>query len=760
MKTSLKKLQIIDIFIKFFILGAIFLLPLVFDSFSFLDSVFNYPKIVVLYSFVGGLFVSTLIKVIYLKKIEINKKVFKHVLWPSIYILILILTTVFAFDFNKAFWGSYIRQFGLLTHLFLYLWFVLLLFNLSFNNSLLKIKEIYKTIGLSVFLVSLYATLQYFCIDFFTWREAAIETRRAFSSLGQPNYLGLFLVMVIPILFYLFKTEKRKYLKYFWLLSALVSVLAWVFTGSRSAWLGFLFAIFIMVVYLLAKKRSHIKKKSFVLTVLVLVFFFTALLSNSYFKERLSSSLDLEKGSGAVRLLYWEASYNKIIESPIIGYGPEQQKHFLRGAYNKDWAVHEKLNTYVDRAHNIILDYLLLGGIVLLIAYFMILRSWFLQAKKDFKSGNYQVAILILGLIAYLITLLFSFEIIVTSFYFWLFGALIIVGANSRVNDNDKKEESNEEEKDYAVLRLSFDRNLRNILIFSLLLIFLLFAHLQLQKLIANHYFLASKRAGISSIHNEALLLYNYSKDIGYSHKHYDLYFADLISYSFIETKQKPYRELELKLEDIKDSLNLETYDHFFVKGRINTALGYYDKAEDNFQKAVELVPEFPKTYLALGDSYFLEGELDMALEHYDVVINKTPNIEDERLNSEHREQLKKYLSVVWENKGDIYYENKDYDRAISAYKKAYNYNLYQVPILKKIADSYYFKDDIESAVWYNKKGKQRSSQDPAWPTALAWLYYQQGNTEEAKAQLKEALIMDEEYRSALDLKEDFNFNF
>ncbi|MCF7795235.1 O-antigen ligase family protein [Patescibacteria group bacterium] len=749
MKASLNKLKVIDTFIRFFILGAVFLLPLVFDAFSFLDSVFTYPKVVILYIFVAGLFVSTLIKIVYLKKIEINTNVFKHILWPSLYVLVLIISTAFAFDVSKAFWGSYSRQFGLLTHLFLYLWFILLLFNLSLRSNVIKIKEIYKTIALSSFLVSVYAILQYFGIDFFTWREAAISTKRAFSTLGQPNYLGIFLVMVIPIIIYLFKIERNKYLRFFWLIIAFSSILACFFTGSRSAWLGLIATIFISIIYILIKNKKLIKSKTFVLSVLAVIIIFVSFFSYSHFKERFIASLDFEKGSTATRLLYWKASYDKIIQSPIIGYGLEQQKHVLRDAYNKDWAVHEKLNTYSDRAHNIILDQLLVGGIMVLFAYFMILRSWFIFTIRALKTGNYKIAILTLSLFAYLIALLFSFEIIVSSFYFWLFGALIIVGVNG-----DKDEDN------YKIFNLKLPRIIQKIIIFTLLLIFLFFIYLQLQKIIANHYFLASKRAGARSAHSEALLLYNYSKDTTCSHKHYDLYFADSISYALIINNQKPYRELELKLENIKDSLNLNTYDDVFVKARINSALRKYNEADEGYSKAINLVPEFAKTYLALADNYFLQEKYDEALKYYNITIEKIPEISDQRLNKEHRDQLKRYLSLIWEKKGDIYYKKKDYDRAILAFKQAYDYNLYQVPILKKIADSYYFKDDMETAIWYNKKGKEKNPVDPAWPTALAWLYYQQGDLEQAKAELKEALSIREDYSSALDLKKEFNFNF
>lgn len=750
MQTSFNKLKIINIFIRFFILGAVFLIPLVFDAFSFLDSVFTYPKTFILYIFVGGLFVSTLIKVLYLKRIEVNKKVFRHILWPSIYILVLIFSTFFAYDLNQALIGSYSRQFGLLTHFFLYLWFVLLLFNLSLKPRLVKINTIYKTIALSAFLVSIYGALQYFGIDFVQWSEAAINTKRAFSTLGQPNYLGLYIVMVIPIFFYLFKIEKNKYLKYFWLISALFSISAWFFTGSRSAWLGLFLTGFIFIVYLLIKKKNIIKSKSFIIIILALILVFTALFSNTAFNKRLSSSLDFNIGSVATRFLYWEASYDKIIKSPIIGYGLEQQKHVLRDAYTKEWAVHEKLNTYSDRAHNIVLDYLLIGGVLLLFVYFMILRSWFIQAFKALKANNYQIAILILALSSYLITLFFSFEIIVSSLYFWLFGALIIVGVNK----------NNQDDNNFKVFHLRFSELTKKVLVFALLLILLLFLYMQLQKIIANHYFLASKAAISRASYNESLLLYNYSKATSYSHDHYSIYFADAITFLFVDENRQAYRELALELDRIAKSLKSSDYDQVLAKARVASVLGDYKEAEDYYFKAISIVPELSKTYLDLANNYVLKEDFEKALKYYDVAINKTPSIDNEKLNNEHKTQLKTYRSLVWEKKGDVYYKQSEYDKAVMAYNKAYDYNLYQVQLLKKIADSYYFKDDIGTAILYNKKGKQRRPDDPMWSTALAWLYFQIGNTEEAKLQLQEALFINPDYGEALDLKKEFNFNF
>ena len=747
MKKSINYLNLINFFIRFFILGTIFLVPLIFDAFSFLDSVFTYPKVFIFYTFVFSLLCFTAIKLIYLKRVEINLRFLKYLLWPSILILFLIIITFFSYDFTQAFWGSYTRQFGLLTYLFLYLWFILLVFNLSLKDKVLKIKEIYISIAGSVFLISIYAILQYFGFDFITWQEPALITKRSFSTLGQPNYLSLFLVLSLPVVFYLFKIERKRYLKYFYLFNSLFIVFACFLTGSRSAWLALIAMLVIWFVYLIYYNKKLFNLKTIIISTFVFLIIFLGLFSQAYIRQRLESSFDFNQGSVAMRLLYWQAAYDKIVEKPIFGYGLEQQKRVLRDAYHSDWAIYEKLNTYSDRAHNIVLDYLLIGGLSLLVIFIFLIRSWFCLAFQELRKQNYEVSILILALAPYLVALLFSFEIISTSLYFWLFGALIITGSINK-----------ESEFNFKVLNLNFSSSLRFILIISLLIIFILFSYLQLQKLIANHYFMMSKQKISQGIYNQALLLYNYSQEINYSHKHYDLYFADSSSFLLIDNRQRPYRELELKLEDIYSSLSLNTYDNFLVKGRIQSALGNYDQAENDYFRAINLAPSILKTYVALADNYFLESQFEKALYNYNIAIAGVPDLDDFRINDEHRQQLEKYLSVIWEKKGDVYYKQGRYDKAIEAFQKAYNYNLYQIPILKKIADSYYFKDDLDSAIWYNNKGKDRNPSDPAWPSALSWLYFQKGEKEQAKQELEEALLIKADYKPALDLKKEFNF--
>jgi hypothetical protein len=51
-------------------------------------------------------------------------------------------------------------------------------------------------------IVCLYGFLQYADLDFVSWKKSAVFQGRIFSSLGQPNFLGHWLIMVIPLSIY------------------------------------------------------------------------------------------------------------------------------------------------------------------------------------------------------------------------------------------------------------------------------------------------------------------------------------------------------------------------------------------------------------------------------------------------------------------------------------------------------------------------------------------------------------------------------
>ena len=110
--------------------------------------------------------------------------------------------------------------------------------------------------------------------------------------------------------------------------------------------------------------------------------------------ERLGDLTNAEDGSGKVRLLIWEGTYDLIMPHrplgvegeftdglnglrPLIGFGPESMFNAFAFAYPNDLAHFEARGSSADRSHNETMDSLVITGILGFIAFHLLSMSVF-----------------------------------------------------------------------------------------------------------------------------------------------------------------------------------------------------------------------------------------------------------------------------------------------------------------------------------------------------------------------------------------------
>lgn len=423
--------KLIDILIESTYLGIIFLVPIYFGFIFITDNPFDFQKMIIFKIFLILLVFLSLIKYLCLdEKSKFNQIILKffkkYWILPLIILIFFLISIFWSVNPGMSFWGSLERQLGWvsLANFFLFSFFLAL--NLLFSkNKDRKINKIILVASVSGFLVAVYAVLQFLGIDFLTWNEPAAITKRAFSSLGQPNFLGSFLLLSLPLSVYLIKKNNNVYLKALFSLFFLVQFLALIFSGSRGAWMGFLGGVLFFIFYLFFKKN----KKVFIIGGISFVLLITSLfLGSNIFSQRLQSSFNFSKGGVLARTSLWPASWNSFLERPW-GYGLENQREVLIASYDVNWGTFNKVNVMFDRAHNIFLDILLETGLVglfiCLIFGFFVLRLLFDNIKKD---KNKDLSLLILfSLISYSVSLLFGFITTVSALYLCLLFSVMVV---------------------------------------------------------------------------------------------------------------------------------------------------------------------------------------------------------------------------------------------------------------------------------------------------------------------------------------------
>ena len=432
MAKSEKIIILLDKTIEILLVGIVFLVPLYFNVLTYLS--FEIDKIVLFRSLVELATFLYLVRAILVGRLEFLKNAFFYL---SVFLILAsqALATLLSAHPAVSFWGSYWRGFGLFTYLHLFI-FGFLVLNFVHRNNL---KRFFGAASLSAFLASLYGLVQVFGLDFLKWQGVADGLLlRANSTLGQPNFLASYLLLVLPLTFYLVLRSRGFWPRLLFSLFLLAQSAALVFTYSRGAWVGLFLAMLGSVLIYSFKKN----KKIFSVFLLLVAFGLVGLVflnkkesvrlpvnGDLTLARRLESLANIHQDSMSSRLFYYQAALDLIKNRPLAGYGLDNQAYYFSRYYQPDWAIYEQINRYTDRAHDEWLDVLLTTGCLGLAAWLFFLLLSGRAARLVFISGSREdkliAGALAFGLASFYISILFTFFTIVGAVYFWMMAALL-----------------------------------------------------------------------------------------------------------------------------------------------------------------------------------------------------------------------------------------------------------------------------------------------------------------------------------------------
>jgi len=254
-------------------------------------------------------------------------------------------------------------------------------------------------------------------------------TIRADATMAHPDFLGIFLAMLLPVAFA--KLISRRPLMTRLLAANLVIVLSLglLFTYTRSAWIGAVVGLAVV----LALRGGRFRPLPLIAFAAVLVIGFAALagivaarpssaqggIANVIY-SRIVSSVDLSSGSIAERLAVWKDTPAIIAARPVLGYGPDNFALVfpLFQTSNRNGIL------FTD-PHEEALGVLATQGVVGFLAYLWILVAF----VRAFWAGRHQrgAVALFAGWVAYQVSMQVDFSYIPTAVPFWLFAAAAVV---------------------------------------------------------------------------------------------------------------------------------------------------------------------------------------------------------------------------------------------------------------------------------------------------------------------------------------------
>ena len=144
-------------------------------------------------------------------------------------------------------------------------------------------------------------------------------------------------------------------------------------------------------------------------------------------RDRALSVTVLGQGSARARTLLWERAVPTIAHRPLLGYGPDATvlayPRYLNDTFERDVTR----QTLPDRAHNLVLDLGIWGGLPAIVLGAVLVVSVFRRARPvGLGPAGWGIAA---GMLAYLVQLGFSFPLADLDALVWLLVGVLVAPA-------------------------------------------------------------------------------------------------------------------------------------------------------------------------------------------------------------------------------------------------------------------------------------------------------------------------------------------
>ncbi len=407
--------------IQTLILIVLFVTPFVYLPLGFYSDYFYAPKVL----FYQGVVVIFIILLLFHRK-EIRKtfKLDMINVFLIMYFSFLIISTVFAMDVFVAITGNPRRVEGLSTMTIYFMLFIM-----ARNSAMLTKKHMFVLLMIGA-IISIYGILQTFGVDPFPRDYIRHNWTRAFSTIGNPNFLGSYLVLLLPFATDFFVRHKHKWA----LLLYAILFYTLLATMTRGAWVGA--GLSHALYFLLLVKNKQFNKRRFtqyvVVTVIVLLTY-NGLTDNGFLARLLSIQQDVNnlignegiEHLGSSRMFIWLRGLELVKARPLFGYGLENVGNAFLEFYRTDILDHFNRIVIPDKAHNEYLHIALTTGVFGLISYLLFLVAIIKKSMTKLYDSELQLALFV-AIIGYLIQAFFNISVVSVAYVFWIFLGLSV----------------------------------------------------------------------------------------------------------------------------------------------------------------------------------------------------------------------------------------------------------------------------------------------------------------------------------------------
>lgn len=538
-------------------------------------------------------------------------------------VFVLTLSTIFGANPYRSFWSNYERMEGLISHLHLLAYFLIL------TSVFVKYEDWKKFFFISLgvsFIVSSYAYFQSLGLI-----KVFQSSERVDATLGNSTYLAIYITFHLFLALYFLLKEDKKWLRYvFWVLMVYEVPVVFL-TATRGAILGLLGGSALLALFFGLFSRSRKLKKislGFIGLLLVTLTSFWFLKDTSFVQEnyvfRRFANMSFSEQTIKSRFSIWSISWEGFKERPILGWGIENYDQVFNKHYKPELWSNEP---WFDRSHNIVLDWLIHAGILGLLAYFSIFFTAFYITWKAF-TRNEAVIFSILFLV-YIFHNIFVFDNLTS--YFIFFSVLGFL--NFKYRNTQKSEFYTAQVKP----------NQFHFIIPSTIFIFIVFAlyFANLKPLLASNALIKTMKEFSTQGANVDLMIANFDKIFSYqtfgtgeAREQLVQYANAILASDGVPGKdkarvvEKTVKEFKAQIEENPNSARI-----YVMLGNIYGGAGLFDDALKTLEKALLLSPKKQAIYFLIADVYLKKNDLEKTFEIVKTAYELDPTFKEAAKN-------------------------------------------------------------------------------------------------------------------------------
>ena len=359
--------------------------------------------------------------------------------WMTFFYGSLVLSTIFAFDRFMAMFGNIEREEGFLGLFFFYIFFVLISFVFE-KKDWLRFFAVTLFTGGVLFLVAV--------SEFFQGNT------RPGSLTDNPIFLAAYFLFVIFAGIVLYKAGSKKnnvLVMSLSVFSLITSFLGEVLTQTRGVILGMFVGLIVVLIHVgFSHKNALVFKKIPIKRFLTIVFVGIGLFILVFVGTRHSSFWSHIPGLDRIALISLNDSTTKarLVNASIVlhavnpkdaslirslfGWGWDNYIYAWQKFYNP--TLYQFDGALFDRAHDKILDILLMTGVLGLISYFGLWISFFRETFKKGRKFSFEIAAFVFWGLAYFLQNLTVFDTLVTFITFYAMFAYLIYETRENTN--------------------------------------------------------------------------------------------------------------------------------------------------------------------------------------------------------------------------------------------------------------------------------------------------------------------------------------